>query len=212
VANTILTANFSQPQFVATNETLNVRVWEGIAVVNAEVSPSAAVTELPLAIDGPKDSPTTAVIQAADLAACKVIQPVRLRVEAVMSDLSLVEAIIGMLEDDVVMMSVVTKSIITKNLILTEVNVLQSAEMTSAVRVQMSFEQAQPPVGEGYNPEQPADGSMYGAGVQSLSEVQSLGSLTKTVASSLSRPVIKIFGPLIDGKGGPFILDRSPLA
>ena len=212
MSNTILTANFSRPQFVATNEALNQIIWEGMAVVSAEIEPSAAVTDMPLAIDGPKDSPTTETIHEADLRATKIIQPVRLRVQAVISDISIIENIIGMLEDETATMSVNTKSIITKDLILTEVGVSQTGDMTSAARVSMSFEQAQAPVGAGYNPEQPADGSVYQIGFQNLTYVVPLGSIVKSVGEALSRPVVPIFGPLIDGKGGPFILNRSPLA
>lgn len=212
MANTILTANFSRPQFVATNETLNAVIWQGMAVVTAEVDPSAAITEMPLAIDGPKDSNTTQTIQEADLRATKIIQPVKLKVQAVIDNLSIVESIIAMLNDETATMSVNTKSIITRNLILTDVGITQSGEMTSASRVAMTFEQAQPPAGEGYNPEQPADASVYGIGLQDIQSVSPLGSLAQTVTAAVSRPVVKIFGPLIDGLGGPFILNRSPLA
>jgi hypothetical protein len=213
MANTILTANFSRPQFLATNEVMNTRIWQGMAVVSAEIDPSAAITEMPLAIDGPKDSNTTQTIQEADLKATKIIQPVRLKVQAVIDDLSIVENIIGILEDETVTLSVNTKSIITKNLILTDVGIQQTGEMISASRVSMSFEQAQPPVGEGYNPEQPADASVYTIGFQDLNSVSPLGSLMRSINAALSRPVAPVVDALIEGAtGGPFILDKSILA
>lgn len=208
MSNTILTANFSRPQFVATNEVQNTEIWRGLAVVSAEIDPSAAVTEMPIAIDGPKDSNTTIQIQEADLRATKIIQPVRLRVQAVIRDLSVVESIISLLNDDTATLSVNTKSIITRNLLLTDVGIHQSAEMISAVRVAMTFEQAQPPVGEGYNPEQPADASVYGIGFQDLRTVSPLGSLMKSISDALSRPIEVISGPLINMHGGPVVLDH----
>jgi hypothetical protein len=208
MSNTILTANFSRPQFIATNEVTNAEIWRGLAVVSAEIDPSAAVTEMPIAVDGPKDSNTTVQIQEADLRATKIIQPVRLKVQAVISDLSVIESIISLLNGDTTTLSVNTKSIITRNLLLTDVGIQQSGEMTSAARVSMMFEQAQPPAGEGYNPEQPADASVYGIGFQDLRNVSALGSLMKSVTAALSRPVEVVFGPLINMHGGPVALDH----
>ena len=74
----------------------------------------------------------------------------------------------------------------------------------------MTFEQAQPPAGAGFKPEQAADASVYGLGVQNLQEVRPMWTLNKTITNVLKRPPLPLPpGVLIDNKGGPFILNKS---
>jgi hypothetical protein len=213
MADTILTARYSRPQFLATNENLGTDasavIWEGLAIVEVEVSPSAGTTDFPLFIDSPKDSPTTEKIQSDDLQAVKIIQPAKLRLSAIVADLSKLENIISVFKDETVTISVNTKSIITKNLILTELNVSQNADMLSATKVDMTFEQVAQPENSGYSPEQAADGSVYGIGVQQPPSITgNFGSLQKTITVALGRVPVTIFGPLLNNAGGPFILDH----
>lgn len=208
MADTILTAVFSRPQFIATNETLKQVVWKGMAVVDVDIDSSAAVTDMPLAIDGPKDAATTSAIQENDLKACKIIQPSRLQVNALISDLSIIENIITVFKDPTATMSITTKSIIADFLVMTALDIQQSHEMTSASRIAMTFEQAQPPLDSGFQPEQSADASMYGISVQQPPVVSPLGSLMNSVTDALKRPPVPLPpGVLINNRGGPFILD-----
>ncbi len=211
MADSILTTHYNRPQFVATNENLGsdakAKLWEGLAVVDVEITPSAAVTDFPLVMDSPKDSNTTEQIQAADLQAVKIMQPSRLKVSALIANLSILENIISTFKNDAVTVSIDTKSIITKNLVLTEVHVTQSPDMLTASKVEMIFEQAQPPKGSGYVPEQAADATVYGVGIQDPQTVVPLASLTKTITVALGRVPVVIFGPLLNNVGGPFILN-----
>jgi hypothetical protein len=211
VADSIFTTHYNRPQFLATNENLGsdarAVIWEGLAVVDVEVSPSAAVTDFPLVLDDPKDYVTTQEIQAKDLEAVRILQPTRIKVIALIKDISILDNIISTFKKDDVTVSINTKSILTKNLVLTEVSVSQSAEMVSASKVEMTFEQAQPPLGSGYVPEQAADASVYGIGTKDPEFVTPLASLTKVIKSSLGRVPVTIFGPLLNNKGGPFTLN-----
>ncbi len=211
MADSILTTNFSRPQFTATNENLGsgpkAEIWRGLAVVDVEITPSAAVTDFPLVMDSPKDSSTTEQIQAKDLQAVKILQPSRLKVTALIGDISTLENIISTFKNNSVTVSVDTKSIITKDLVLTEVHVMQNADMLTASKVEMTFEQAQPPLGSGYLPQQSADASVYGTGVQAPPTVPALGSLAKSITVALGRVPVVIFGPLLNNVGGPFILN-----
>ncbi len=213
MADTILTAVFSRPQFVAKNEATGVVVWEGIAIVDVDLDSKAALTELPMAIDGPKDSQTTSNILEEDIKTAKIIEPGKLRVTAMINDLSMLESIITLFNDETVTMSVNTKSIITDHLVMTDLEITQTPDMISASKITMSFEQAQPPAGSGYAPEQAADASVYGFGIQSLPKTDFVGTLNKTIQDALKRPPIPLPpGVLIDADGGPFILNRSKLA
>ncbi len=211
MADSILTTHYSRPQFIATNENLGsdakAEIWKGLAVVDVEISPSAAVTDFPLALDTNKDKQTTQEILAKDLEVVKIIQPTKLKVTTVIKELSILENIISTFKNETVTVSITTKSIITKNLVLTEVKVSQTAEMLSASRVEMVFEQAQAPMPSGYVPEQGADASIYGIGVQDPPTVPALGSLSKAINVALGRVPVVIFGPLLNNVGGPFILN-----
>jgi hypothetical protein len=212
MADTILTAVFSRPQFVATNEATKVEVWRGIAIIEVEISPSAALTDMPMAIDGPKDSQTTSTIREEDIKSAKIVQPTKLRVSAIINGISMLESIITLFNDETVTMSVNTKSIITDHLVMTDLEIQQTPDMMSAARVNMTFEQAQPPVNFGFLPEQPADASIYGFGVQELPKYDFVGTLNKVIQDALKRPPLPLPpGVLIDGEGGPFILNRSIL-
>jgi hypothetical protein len=212
MADTILTAAFSRPQFQAKNEATNAVVWQGIAIVDVDIDSQAALTEMPMAIDGPKDSQTTSNILEEDIKVAKIIQPVKLRVTALIKDLSMLEGIITLFNDETVTMSVNTKSIITDHLVMTDLEITQTADMISASKVVMTFEQAQPPAGSGYLPEQAADASVYGFGIQSLPRTNFIGTLSKAVQDALTRPPAPLPpGVLIDSDGGPFILNRSTL-
>lgn len=212
MADTILTARLSKPQFVAKNELNNVTIWQGMAVVDVDVNSPAAVTDFPLVIDGPKDAPTTSQINENDLQAVKIIQPARLRVTAVIADLSMVESIISLFMDPTVTISVTTKSIITDHLVMVDIDLQQSADMVSASKLVMNFEQARAPLSAGFQPEQAADSSMYGVNIKQPEQVSYAGSLNRIISEALTRPPAPLPpGVLLDSDGGPFILNRSKL-
>jgi hypothetical protein len=97
-------------------------------------------------------------------------------------------------------------------LALTDVEIEQSAEMISASKITLIFEQAQPSANSGYAPEQSADASVYGVSIQNPPTVVPLASLVKAVSSAAFVQTISVSGALIDQAGGPFILDSSRLA
>ena len=216
--DSILTAYFSKPQFVATMEGLQgtdtqAVLWKGMAVVSVDIDSGAAVTDMPMASDQPNDSETTQAVDTQDLQAIKIIQPVRMTVVSVIEDISTLENIIQTFRDKTVTISVNSKSIITDNLILTGINVDQTPDMITASKVTLTFEQALPPNITGYAPAQAGDASVYGVNsINNPSSVPMFGSLGNTIQLALGRIPVYIIGPLLDDTGGPFILNQSRLS
>jgi|SRR5579864_6391947 len=208
----ILTASFSTPQFLATNENLSGNgnvLWKGMAVVEVDVTRSAAVTDYPLIDNDPKDSETTEKIENTELQALKILTPSKVRVSALIGDLSTLEKIIDTFKNSTVTISITTKSLIVNSLIMTDLKISQSADMLTASKVDMSFEQADKTDNAKFKPEQSGDSSMFGTGVQDPKSISgTLGSLGNTISNAVSRVPVTIFGPLLNNKGGPFILDH----
>lgn len=208
MALTLITANFNRQSFVAKDETTSDVLWRGMAVVEVDVGGTAGVTDFPLAVDGPKDSATTEEIQTLDIQAAKIINPTRLKVSALIKDISIVENIISTFNDPTITLTVNTKSIIVEHLVMVDLEIQQSADMLSAAKVDMNFEQAQLIFGEEYLPEQAADGSVYGLSIQNPASVSMFASLAKTINSILgSEGIISVPDALLDDAGRAFKLD-----
>lgn len=207
MALTLITANLSRSSFAATNEATSTVLWKGMAVVDVDIDASATVTDYPLAVDGANDAATTEAVQALDVQAVKVIQPSKMRVNALVKDLSIIENMIALFNDPTITMSVNSKSIIAEHLVMTDLEIDQSADILSAARVSMAFEQAQIPTGEGFLPEQAADASVYGLSVQNPAQVSLFASFGKTVNSIVGRVVDLNPDALLDDKGRAFRLD-----
>jgi len=212
MANTILSTIFGKPSFTATNENTGSVVWSSLAIVDVEVDSYSANTDAPFFVDDSTDDGTFQSVFSDNIQTLKIIQPSRLRVTALCSDLSTIENVIATFMDDTVTISINTKSIITSFLVLSDVEIEQTGEMISASKVVMTFEQAQPPENSGYAPEQAADDKVYGFSLQSPPSVVPLATLTKAVSSATFIATQFVSGALIDLAGGPFILDSSALA
>jgi hypothetical protein len=218
---TILASLTSKPQFVATNENTGTQVWSLLGIVDVEVDSSSANSDAPVSSSQVSSSTNAATdasatqyqsVLSVDIQTTKIIQPSRLRVTALCSDLSTLENVISTFTDDTVTISINTKSIITSYLVLSDVEIEQTGEMISASKVIMTFEQAQPPQNSGFAPAQAADSSVYGVSLQNPPSVTPLSTLTKAVSSAAAVPIEYVSGALIDQAGGPFILDSSMLA
>jgi len=180
-----------------------------MAVVEVDVTRSAAVTDYPLIDNDPKDSETTEKIENTELQALKILTPSKVRVSALIGDLSTLEKIIDTFKNSTVTISITTKSLIVNSLIMTDLKISQSADMLTASKVDMSFEQADKTDNAKFKPEQSGDSSMFGTGVQDPKSISgTLGSLGNTISNAVSRVPVTIFGPLLNNKGGPFILDH----
>lgn len=209
----ILSALTSNPGFNATNELTGNVVWTDLGVIDVEIHSSSANTDMPMSNQQENQSGGTYTsILTADIEAIKIIQPSGLRVTALCANISTLENIIATFLDETSTISINTKSIITSFLVMTELDIEQTAEMISASKIVMTFEQAQPPANSGYAPEQAGDSSVYGVSIQTPPSITPLATLAKAVGAASFIPTTFVAGSLIDSNGGPFILDSSKLS
>lgn len=182
--NSILSSALSKPQFVATNDVTGQVVWSNLGIVDVEIGSSSANTDFPISNQQEDQGGTIyQSILTADVESIKIIQPTVLRVTALCSDLSTIESIIQIFSDTSSTLSISTKSIITNFLCLTEVDIMQSAEMLSAAKITMVFEQGQPSEQSGFAPAQSADSSVYGVSVLTLNSAP-LSALANTISAA----------------------------
>jgi hypothetical protein len=212
MAQAILSTLTSKPQFIATNENTGTTIWGKLGIVDVEVSSDSANTDMPISNQQVSDGATYQSILAADLQSVKIMQPSRLRVTALCSDISTQENVISTFLDNTVTISINTKSIITSYLVLSDVDIEQSGEMLSAARIVMVFEQAQAPANSGYAPEQSADSSVYGVSVQTPPTVVPLATLVQAVKNAAFIPQVPANGAVLGSIGEPFILDSSRIS
>lgn len=212
--NQILSSILAKPVFYAKNEGTGYQVWNRFKVAAVEIHSSSANSEHPITVDQTTEAVSFETLIEADLKTIKVIQPSSLRVVGLCDDLSTLENIVASFQDLTATFEISTKSIIASNLAFTGLEIEQSAQMLSASRVSMSFEQCQYPQFANYNPEQDGDVSVYGVSVQSPYSTNLSGSSLLAGLSRMVYPpfVITVAGALIDQDGGPFILDSSKLA
>jgi hypothetical protein len=216
VPNTILSSPFSQPTFLAVNELNNFATWKSLGIVNIEVGVSSTNTDQPLSMEQVHSGVVYQALLQADIESIKIIEPSHLRIIALAPDIDTLDSIIQVFANPYATMSISTKSIITYALVVTSIDVEQTAEMLSASRVTITLEQAQAPTFTDYNPAQDADASVHGITLQqpdSISIANIPGIFAKTLLNFKVPPVTPdLFGALIDQQGGPFILDFSKLA
>jgi hypothetical protein len=214
--NTILSSPFSQPIFLAVNELNNFATWKSLGIVSVDVGVSSSNTDQPISMEQVHSGVVYQSLLEQDIESIKIIEPSHLRITALAPDIDTVDSIIQVFANPYATMSISTKSIITYSLVVTSIDIEQSADMLSAARVIISLEQAQPPVYTDYNPAQDADASMHGITLQqpnSISVANIPGIFAKTLLNFKVPPVTPdLFGALIDQGGGPFILDFSKLA
>jgi hypothetical protein len=167
MASSILSSLFSQAQVSFTNELTGTPCWTGINIADVEIPSQASTSDQPMATDSLAESTTSAQLQAADISTMKIIRPARMRITALVSDLSLIENIQSLFANTQVTLSVTSKGIIADSMSILEVNIEQTPEMLSANRVIIDLEQIVPPSTPSFVPAQSADQSSYGLSVQS---------------------------------------------
>jgi hypothetical protein len=209
---TILSSIFGRPSMSITNEATQAALWTALGVVDVEIIIASENSDKPLSNQQISDEKAYQSILSADIGTVKIISPTRLRITALCADLSTIKSIISTFDDPTATMSINTKSVITRFLAMSEVDIEQNADMISASRVVMVFEQSQPVESSGFNPEQAADQSVYGISLATPPSVVPLATLTKAIASATSVIPPIVSGALIDSLGGPFILDFSKLS
>ncbi len=188
----ILSSYTAKPQFTAINEATGQPLWKGLAIEDIEINEPSANTDSPLFTEQVSDDSTARKFMASEIGTIKIIQPAKLRVKGITNDISILENVIQSFLDTTLTVGITTKSIIVNNLVPVELQIEQTAEMISASRLTIQFEQAIPPQPQTYDPAQPPDQDVYGITVQAPKQVLLTGSSLMAGLSNFRLPPLPL--------------------
>jgi hypothetical protein len=184
--NNILSSLVSKSAALFVNEITNSPCWLGLSVKDVEINASALVTRNPLSTEQLSESSVYISLLALDIQSAKIIAPSRMRVTALVSDISNIDSILANFANTFLTMQVTSKGIISDSMAIVGVEIEQTPEMLSASRVVIEFYQTQPdPPLNLYNPAQSGDESVSGLRIQAPPNAsQSLTSLAAKIGKT----------------------------
>lgn len=154
----ILSHVTDKSNFTAINEITKRPCWKTLRIKDVEIDLSAAVTANPIFVGKSSDSATLQSLLSNDLKTIKIINPTRMRITGRCESKSLIGELISSFEDAQSTFRIVSKDVSSDNMVMTTMDIEQSADMTSAVTVIIELERAVAPPTKGeYNPAQEAD-------------------------------------------------------
>lgn len=160
----------SKSPFTVTDEASGRAIWTEIKIQNVEVDSSSLQTSNPVATEKSSENSTFTSLVSADINTIKIIQPVQARVTAYASSLSAIESVVNSFADTKSTLTVVTKGIKAVGLVVSDIEIDQAPEMTSAVKLTIDLAQSYlPSSASKFNPAQSADASVlssYGVSTQ----------------------------------------------
>lgn len=185
IISSILSSITGKSIFSATNEVTGVACWKTLKIKDVEVDSASLNTSHPVSSEDGSDSQTYTSLISSDIAVLKIIQPARMRITAFCQDISSLESVISIFNNTYVTLSITTKGITAPGMMVTTVDVEQTAAMMSATKVVIELEQAVIPIfGGAFNPSQSTDASNYGFSIQTPpSAVSSATGLYNTISN-----------------------------
>lgn len=186
MATSILSSLLSSNKLTITEESQNLVVWSEIKTSKVEFMVPTQITDLPQTSTDYYSSAAAMQSVQNDLLNGKVIYPVEVRITCACEDIATVWGIIDLFNDVTKTFTIASKSIIAKYMSVTEITITQNAEMVSAARLDLKFEQAPPYDEYNFNPKQDGDKSTYGVHVQTTSSLTvTVGQLYNKVSQAI---------------------------
>ncbi|HCF0934277.1 TPA: hypothetical protein NH725_004773 [Pseudomonas aeruginosa] len=196
--NSFLKAILNTPTLTIRDDVTKLPVWKSLQVKKVEIYSPASVVSKPLATKDQTEAQVYTEALDVDVKNGKIIQPVRLRINAICPDLSTVESIMNAFNDNTSTFAITSKSILADKMAIMTLDVDQSPDMLNAAEINMEFEQVEPPVLNEFDPAFPQDRPTYGVQIQSLSDANLLdlgaaGDSISSAAKSLYNRVTSYF-------------------
>jgi hypothetical protein len=167
MARSILSSLIGNSQISIIDEATQKPQLTGLKVVNIEIPSEAETSNQPMSVDSFSSVSVSANSQATDFQTMKIIRPSRMRIVALVSDISLLENIRSIFKDTTSTLSITTKGIIASSMTILTVDIEQTPGMITASQVTIELEQVEAPfLGSAFNPSQTADQSSYGLNFQ----------------------------------------------
>ncbi|AHH02869.1 tail fiber protein [Pseudomonas phage EPa61] len=196
--NSFLKAILNTPTLTIRDDVTKLPVWKSLQVKKVEIYSPASVVSKPLATKDQTEAQVYTEALDIDVKNGKIIQPVRLRINAICPDLSTVESIMNAFNDNTSTFAITSKSILADKMAIMTLDVDQSPDMLNAAEINMEFEQVEPPVLNEFDPAFSQDRPTYGVQIQSLSDANLLdlgatGDSISSAAKSLYNRVTSYF-------------------
>jgi hypothetical protein len=171
--NTILSLLSSSGKISIIDERNKNPIMQNLKIKSVEINNYADVSNLPLG-----DTQLTSVViyqstQRSDLGAGKIISPTKVIVTSFSSDVSVTSSVFSVLADLESSIQIITRSVIIPHLVISEIIVIQSPEMTDSVQINITLQQTDSPFGNQFSPAQSGDDTLAGVAFQTLKSLQS---------------------------------------
>jgi hypothetical protein len=204
----IASAFSDQAAFIARHELDHQIIWKQLKIKDVSITSGASQTDQPISNVEYNDNGTYNNLSATDIQPIKILNPAAVRVVALCSDISTVDAVMNDFADTTMTISITSKSIIIPDLVISTIDLEHTGNMLSAVEMTIEFEQAQPPTPMNYVPNQAGDASSYGIQIQTLKpSTFSISSLASQVAQKIIPPSISsVTDALLGSHGEPFLM------
>lgn len=171
MAESLIQKLLSPSKFKIYDEQYEITVWSDLRVSNVSMSVSAETAKNPISTEYVADNLQTSQNLSNDLLATKVVQPAKIEAEVFIESISTVLAVIVAFYVQTKTFKITTKGVVAKGMAITAIEIDQSTEMLSAVKMKITFEQAEKTVTTGWNPAQSGDAESYGITVQPSSSI-----------------------------------------
>jgi len=170
MASSILGAIFGTNPFTITNDDdfLPVNYAKELQIIGVEFLVSSAVTDHPISIGANLQAPDTNFVNLfdIDIENGKIIQPTKIRIKCMCSDLTAVERWMLYFIDTRLTFTITSKSIIADNMIMTDLTITQSTNSISASELLFEWEQAGLKKIDKFEPTDATNESTYGVRIQ----------------------------------------------
>lgn len=167
------------------DEQYGLLVWSDIKVQKVSLTCESQTSNNPLSNEYIANSTQTKEQLSEDLLSTKVLQPVSMTIDAFVESISTSLAIAYAFQVPQKTFKLVSKGITAQGMSLTQVAIDQSPEMLSAIKLSLTFEQAEKTSTTGFNPQSSSNDSTYGITVQPSTSVADTVQSVYNKASSL---------------------------
>ena len=184
-----LIPGLSQSLFTITDADQGISILQNLKIIRVEIDSDSENADVPMQNTGNVDSATLTSISVVDTNTSKIIKPSIMRVQAIAPDQSTIDEMLYAFASTTSLYDIVSRGIVMNSACVTTIEITQGADMISACRVEITFEQATPPeAAGGFDPSMAPDQSTYGISVQSPTSLTStVADLYNTVQSNIAQ-------------------------
>lgn len=166
MAESIISSLFKASPLKIVNENDGYVYWDKLAVKRVDVVLDTSVTDNPLANKSYTEESLYSDVLDIDVRNGKLIRPAKLKITCLSSDGPTIEGLIAMSYQDTVTFRITTKAIISSSMMMVSLSIEQTAEMTSACKITLEFEQSEKTASAGFDPADLSCRSNYGISIQ----------------------------------------------